>query len=771
MRYPLILVLLAAVACACGLTIATSEAIADDLADDLVKELRRLDSRVLEDDSARNTFARDIARRLQEANQRSTKEWNAIGSREEWERFRDQRIADLRASMRVRGPGDEPLNLQVRGQFEHDDYVVRKITYQSPTGLLVTANLYAPLKPESAPGILLSHSHHAPKSQRELQEMGALWARAGCYVLVPDHLGHGERRQHPFRAAEDYAESFQPDRQDYYFRFNTAMQLYVAGESLMGWMVHDLVRGVDMLLAQEGIDARRIAIFGGVAGGGDPAAVAAAIDARVALLVPFNFGGPQPENRYPLPDDAEQSFPYAGSGSWESTRNLHRSAADGFLPWVIVGSLAPRRLIHAHEFAWDRERDPVWKRYERIFAWYDAGDRLGFTHGYGLLRESADKASHCGNIGRPHRERMHHHLSQWWGITVDEEAKFVRHSAAELACLEPDESPTPVFQLAAGLARERTTDFANRIADRDRGRHLLAAWNRAFEHDSSTTLRAIVESSSTDKESLPHCEVQRVRLRGESGPLPVLLLLPKDQERKSVVLVLCQSGKAEYMQKRSAMIAQLLEHAAVCIVDLRGTGETSPGNDRGRRSATTSLAASELMLGRTMLGERLHDARTVLHYLRTGREFDRIALLGDSLSDANGNDAHLERPLEVEQPHLAEPLGPTLALLLGLYEEKPLVIAVRGGLVSYASLLESPFLHVPFDAIVPGAATAGDLPLAAEVVQSMHRVRISGAVDGRNRPVDFERLQREYGAAAHRDSADAALTAWLLESLREQRRP
>jgi hypothetical protein len=110
-------------------------------------------------------------------------------------------------------------------------------------------------------------------------------------------------------------------------------------------MVWDLSRGVDVLLAQRGVDRERIALLGAVAGGGDPAAVTAALDSRVKVVVPFNFGGAQPETKYPLPDDAERTFNYAGGGSWESTRNLRRSAANGFLPWVIVGAAAPRGLV------------------------------------------------------------------------------------------------------------------------------------------------------------------------------------------------------------------------------------------------------------------------------------------------------------------------------------------------------------------------------------------------------------------------------------------
>src|SRR5207247_9854755 len=181
----------------------------------------------------------------------------------------------------------------------------------------------------------------------------------------------------------------------------------------MGWMVHDVMSGVDQLLAQPGIDPKRIILLGSVAGGGDPAAVTAALDERIAAAVPFNFGGPQPETRYPLPEDVETSFNYAGGGSWESTRNLRLSAAEGFLPWMIVGGIAPRRLVFAHEFSWDRARDPVWKRLQAIYGFYGAADRLAYTHGHGELRGKPPEASHCTHIGREHRKPTHEAFRQW----------------------------------------------------------------------------------------------------------------------------------------------------------------------------------------------------------------------------------------------------------------------------------------------------------------------------------------------------------------------
>jgi len=59
------------------------------------------------------------------------------------------------------------------------------------------------------------------------------WARSGVAVLVPDHLGYGERRQHEFPTAKDYEKPFRAGRQDYYFRYNSNLQLSAAGDGLI----------------------------------------------------------------------------------------------------------------------------------------------------------------------------------------------------------------------------------------------------------------------------------------------------------------------------------------------------------------------------------------------------------------------------------------------------------------------------------------------------------------------------------------------------------
>jgi cephalosporin-C deacetylase-like acetyl esterase len=640
------------------------------------------------------------------------------------------------------------------------------------------------------PGILICHSHHNPKTEGELQDMGVLWARLGCAVLVMDQLGHGERRQHPFPAARSYPRPFRTGRQDYYFRYNVGLQLHLVGESLAGWMAWDLMRGVDLLLARPGIDRERIILLGAVAGGGDPAAVAAALDPRIRAVVPFNFGGPQPETTYPLPEGATTAFNYAGSGSWESTRNLRLSARDGFLPWVIVGAAAPRGLVYAHEFSWDREHDPVWARLGKIYGWYDAADHLSSVHGKGRVTGKPPEASHCNNIGPLQRQGIYEALKRWFDIPVPPEEMKDRHSAAELACLTPELAKElaarPVYRLAAELGAERAAAARRRLpeAPADRRKQLRRAWAAILgEVEPPAEIKRIREN----KETMGDVTVERVALEAERGVhVPLLLLVPSHaaDARPPVVVAFCQQGKQALLEGRAADVADLLRGgAAVCLPDLRGTGETHPGDGRGRMSTATGLASTRLMLGGSLLGERLRDLRCVLRYLRGRRDLDagRLALWGDSCAPPNPDDRDIAVPLDADPlPGQSEPLGGLLALLGGLFEDVQAVCA-RGGLVGYASLLEGPFVYVPYDAVVPGALTAGDLNDVAATL-APRPLRLEGLVNGVNRLAGKEALDAALAPvrAAYRSAPAECLHVlrqapesdppgrWLLARLRGQ---
>ena len=717
----------------------------------LAERLATLDARLAPPDDPAAFVDRldeEIQSRLHKQNAQSTAQWAAIRTLDDWRSYRDERLRRLRQSLGEFPPVPAKLEVHRTGSLAGEGFEIDNLLFLSRPGLWVTANLYRPAdQAESAPGILICHSHHTPKENGELQDMGMTWARAGCLVLVMDQLGHGERRQHPFVDAAAYPTAFRVSRQDYYFRYDVGMQLHLVGESLIGWMAWDMMRGVDLLLTQPGIDPQRIILLGAVAGGGDPAAVTAALDDRIAAAVPFNFGGPQPESPYPLPDDAETTFDYAGGGSWESTRNLRRSAADGFLPWAIVAGIPPRRLVYAHEFSWDRPRDPVFKRLEAIYTLHGAGNHLAFTHGAGTLTGESPKDTHCTHIGHAHRRMIHDAFRRWFGIEVSDETEYSRRVPPDqLRCMTLDAThelrPRPLYELLTQLAAERLARARESQEER------LPAEYRRLLREALVGVLGDVEpgtprqSRTVSVESVGDVTLARVVLSVDDGiEVPLLLLTPQRQEGKTppLVVAVCQAGKSALLRERAAEVASLLESGtAVCLPDLRGTGEVGWGDDRGRTSLATAMSSTQLMLGETTLGMQLRDLRSILAWIRTRGDLDagRLGLWGESLATANSADAVAVVPRDDDAalPTHAEPLGGLLVLLASLYDEGVQAVFVRGGLASYHSVLAGPQVLIPHDALVPGLLAVCDVADLAAALAPLP-LQLEQLVDGRNVPL------------------------------------
>ncbi len=712
---------------------------AEEMAKKLVDELRAMNANALSAEEQARSAAmldEDCRTRLREANRRDAAAWAKVKSRADWERFRDERIKALSDSLGQFPPAPKSLDAEATGTLDGEGFRIEKLVFETRPGLVATANLYVP-NPLRAkmPGFLLVHSHHNPKEQGELQDMGVLWSRLGCLVLVPDQISHGERRQQPFAGREDYRH-----------RMVLGMQLHLVGDSLMGWLAWDLMRCVDLLLSRPGIDREKIIVIGSVAGGGDPAGVVAALDPRIICAIPFNFGGPQPETTYPLPANAEEAFNYAGSGSFESTRNLRLSCRDGFLPYVIVGAPAPRPLIYAHEFAWDAERDPVWKRFGRIWGFYGAADKLAAAHGWGQVTIRPPDASHCNNVGVPHRKGIYPHLERWFGIAAPKEEPQQRRPADELRCMTEavaaKRQPKLVHYLAKALSLERAGKARAALAKlppTERRRKLQADWAKLL---GDIEPKAVPKAEVRQKDGL----AERILLVSDDGfAVPTLLLLPSGKRDKiPLVVAVAKQGKAGFLKHRADELAALLGRGvAVCLPDVRATGEVDVNGDPGRHRKTVNPSSTYLMVGETLTGLRLRDLRGVLRYLRTRPELDakRLAIWGDSFAAANVP-PFADKPLESSDcPRESEPIGGLLALFAALFEEDVKALLVRRGLVAFESALCSPFLYVPHDVIVPGALTAGDLSDVAGSLAPLP-LRFEGLVDGRNAAVTEPELRR-----------------------------
>ncbi len=748
-------------------------AIADDATDKLAKELRDYATaelaKVSGKDGKFSTALPDYLReQIKLANQRDREAWNRVKTKEDWEAFRDERIKALRESLGTWPDVPDNMPIRVTKTIEANGYRIDNLLYESRPGVWVDGNLYYPAKPHAKmPVILIAHSHHAPKHQGELQDMGVTWAKLGCLVLVIDQLGHGERRQHPFVDAKSYPKPFKPSRQDYYFRYNLNLQLSLVGDSLMGWMAWDLMRGLDVALARPGADRDRVILLGSVAAGGDVAAVTAALDPRFTCVVPFNFGGPQPETRYPLPEDAETWFNYAGSGSWESTRNLRDSAAKGFLPWVIVASVAPRMVIHAHEFSWDRERDPVWKRYQKVWGFFNATANLSFTTGTGVIRGNDPNASHCTNIGPVHRKGIYAALKKWFDIPVPEKESKERRSEAELHCWTPEAmkelKPKPLHVVLAATAERQNTH-----------RRIGSDMLRAFR---VTDIAYLDSHINPEPVRIPiGCDAAWINPIAQNGSRNVLRFRAshQDHSRSPVVLVICHEGPLEFVARHPRVVAILVESGCeVVLPELFGTGRSRPGDTRGRTSYSASLSATAQMLP---VDTRTSGAE-YLKALMTRFSDQELVVWGESLSGPNDASRQIAVPHDLGQPKLAEPWSSSVVSICSLLKPSVRAVLARGSLVSFRSVLDSPFIHVPHDALPINVFRAGDLPDVWAAL-APKPLRLEGLVDGTNRRVTGERLQKALKPVAdaykkgglvvkENYSSDAEIAKWIIEQLKK----
>lgn len=714
-----------------------------------------------------------LSQRIHEIAQQDLIELMRIRTKAEWELFRDTRRDALRRSLgigreyRERGRAEpecaEPERAKIAERIvtniiQNEHYQIDNLVFPGHKRIPITANLYRPVGVHGkTPAVLICHSHHHPKTEIELQCIGMTFAQQGCTVLIMDLLGHGERRQHPFAAHHDEWRTCRVDRQDYYFRYVLGMQMNMVGESLMGWMVQDIRRGIDLLCADPQVNQEHMILIGAVAGGGDIAAVAGALDDRVTAVVAFNFGG-------------------VPAGDWDSTRNLPDTARGGFWPWVILGSLAPRRLIYGKEFAWNSEQDLTWKCLRQIYALYDSRDSLRSVHGSGRVSGHGPLDSHCTNIGPIHRQQIYPIFQEWFGISIPARELSPPLDEEALYCLTPESRQTVRARSVHEVCREVCHEQleASRVKRESQAANASSAY---LQHQLQDILGPLAPCSTYRVRSKRHgigrSEYVVLEVFEENISLRMQLLWPSGLSDTSppVVVGLAQEGNLELRKKRRSLIQGLRACGiAVCLVEPRGIGDGRHGElYRGRISPSAGVAANSLMLGESLLSSRIRDLRTVIAYLRNHKALDgkRFALWGEALAPTNSSRPSLAVPLDASPyPEGSEPFGGVVALLAALYEPDVLAVYVHRGLLSYASVLDHPFAYLPADAIIRRILEVADLPdIAAALVP--RPLRLERLVDGLNRPAGGRQVEAAYQRARAAYDRAGAAGCLLIESANE----
>ena len=191
---------------------------------------------------------------------------------DDWMRYRKQLRRRMWELLGVEYDKNLPLDLQIVKTLVHENVTLHHVIYQSRPGIYVTATVYMPQGKGPFPGVINMHGHWLQgRLAARVQSRGFSLAKKGYVVISPDAFGSGERST-KHTVFEHHGRIF-------------GSNIFNLGETLMGCLLVDNMRAVDVLASLPEVDASRIGATG-ASGGGNQTMYLAAMDDRIKAAVP-----------------------------------------------------------------------------------------------------------------------------------------------------------------------------------------------------------------------------------------------------------------------------------------------------------------------------------------------------------------------------------------------------------------------------------------------------------------------------------------------------
>lgn len=305
-----------------------------------------------------------------------------FGTRDSWTAYADavrgkiQEGAGLAPWPRRTAP-----NAMLSEPRKHDGYMVQNVMFEPVPGVYACGNLYRPLRAaKRAPAVLTTHGHtggvDGPEGwtrhgrfHESVQRRAATLARMGAVVLTIDMFGYGDSLVQFGPAAHRRP-------------FSLTMQLWTN------------LRAIDFLASLRGVDRERIAVTG-ESGGGAQAFLLAALEPRVAAVVPV----------------AMVSSYFFGGCPCESGLPIHRSPEHFASNAMIAALAAPRPMLVVSDGGDWTQFTPQseFPFLQHIYRLHEAEAKVANVH---LVTEGHD-------YGPSKRAAMYRFLAQEFGLKED----------------------------------------------------------------------------------------------------------------------------------------------------------------------------------------------------------------------------------------------------------------------------------------------------------------------------------------------------------------
>jgi hypothetical protein len=522
-------------------------------------------------------------------------------TKEEWNIYRAKLRNEIIKKTGALVHQNLPLNLKETGTVKMNGYSIKNIAFQTRPGVYATANLYIPddtahlkgqVGQEKFPGVIVMMGHSAEgRLYDKYQAVGITLALNGYVSLCIDPWGSGERTT-IHGVFEDHGDEN-----------NLGIALMNVGETLMGMVITDNIRGVDLLSSLSYVDSAKIGATG-ASGGGNQTMWLTAMDERIKAAVPVVSVGTFEAYVMRTPCFCEV-LPDGLTFTEES---------------AVLALVAPRAIKMCNHFKDDlasfnpREMLRSYNNAKPVFEMLGAGNNIAYqtfdlTHGYW----PEDRETMLG----------------WFNLHL----KGIGDGAP---VKEVPFSTLPIEQLMVFAKGKRDTGVVTTEAYcKQKGNELRTT----FLHTKSFTteekrneLRNILrvnEWSTLKKvhEYLQQNEWSRFALETSDDKLiPVLLRSPKNSEE--FVIVSNTNGKENISP---GLIEGLIKSGSgIAVVDLSGTGETSSAalcsNDSIGRLRT--LSKSCFWLGKTVMGEWVKELNVVEQFIHSKYKSAKVSING-----------------------------------------------------------------------------------------------------------------------------------------------
>ena len=591
-------------------------------------------------------------------------------------------------------PKKWPLNAQVTGVLNRNEYAIEKVVFESRPHFYVTANLYLPRGAQGRrPGVvgLCGHSHNG-KADPAYQSFCQALARMGYVVLIIDPIGQGERLQ--------YAHLDKPDRPGggVEEHLRAGNQQFLVGEFFGTWRAWDGIRALDYLISRPEVDPRHIGITGN-SGGGTMTTWLCGLDDRWTMAAPGCFVTTFRRNlENELPADTEQCPPHALA--------LGLDHAD------FLACMAPKPVIilaKEQDYFDVRGAEVAYQRLKRI---------------YGLLGVEDNVKLHVGPTGHGYtienREAMYQWFNRVTGISdVEAEPKLTLEKEEDLYAAPKGKvnelRSRTVFSFTSGLTDSTAAKRAeNRVhVARSKGQALgpaLAARLKLPARDGAPEYR-ILRPTTDRKYPKPHAttyiietEKPAVAVAYRLSDRPHLSRPSKDAA-PAILYVSHHSADAELRDE--PLIAELIKAnagAPFYACDVRGVGESRPDTCGGTNQFLAPYgndylyAIHGLMLDRPYVGQKTFDVLRVL----------------DWLTDIGHKEVHLA----------AKGWGTLPAIFAAVLSDRVTQVTLKNALTSYADVARAETYAWPLSAFVPGVLLEFDLKTCYDVLEAKKLTQI-----------------------------------------------